>query len=81
MSTCECAHVLGYTQTIIAETEHVPEGMYQNLPQFLANEGIHIGLFDLVDGMRSEQACEEEIEGLRRELPNFAWFYYVYILL
>jgi hypothetical protein len=38
-------------------------------------------LFDLADGMRSEQACEAETEVLSQELSNFAWFYYVYILM
>jgi hypothetical protein len=47
----------------------------------LPNEGIHIRLFDLADGMRPEQACQAEMEVLRQELSNFAWFCYVYILM
>jgi hypothetical protein len=31
--------------------------------------------------MRSEQVCEAEVEDIRQELSNFAWFYDVYVLM
>jgi hypothetical protein len=54
--------------------------MYRNSPRIAANEVIYIRLFDLTDGMGSEQACEAEIEVLRSCRISPGAITYVYIL-
>ena len=78
-----CAHVLRNTHAVTAETFRARAGRY--VPKFTSNscptkEYICVCLI-YADGMRSERACETEIEDLRQELSNFAWFYYAYILM